>query len=308
MENIADKYLMKKFQDKQEEKSISNNENEIVNMQIERLVEYRKHQPFSMYSEEKKNEMKESISKFGILTPIIIRPIDDGKYEIIAGHNRVECSKELGFTTIPARIIEVDDDEATLIMIETNLCTRDKISPIEKGRAYKLRLEILKKKRLESAENNDKEDISHKWEKHSIDELTEQSDESKTQIYRFISLTSLNAEFQSQIESEFLSVTVGSEIASLNEEQQEILYLALDDTKHKLKVAEIQKIKALDEINYNNVIRVLENKKVKAIKFTGKINKKITNKYKDKFENDNEFSNLVDKLLEEYFVKEEQAS
>src|SRR5574344_2984142 len=191
LENIADKYLVKKFQDKEQVNNndvIQNDENKIIELDLDRLVEFRKQQPFSMYNENKKEEMKESIEKFGILTPIIVRPIENGKYEIIAGHNRVECSRELERKTIPAKIVNVDDDNAILIMIETNLCSRDEISPIEKGRAYKLKFEILKKIKQESP------DISELKENSLIREFIEESDESKSQIYRFITLTNLNAE------------------------------------------------------------------------------------------------------------------
>lgn len=311
MENIADKYLVKKFKDK--EQSNNNieigqmNENKIVELEIDKLVEFRKQQPFSMYNNNKKIEMKESIEKFGILTPIIVRPVENEKYEIIAGHNRVECSKELGKETIPTKIINVDDDNAILIMIETNLCSRDEISPIEKGRAYKIKLEILKKIRQKRLENKEQEGNSLIREKQSIDELIEESNESKSQIYRFITLTNLNADLQKLVESGEMAVSVGSEVSSLNDTEQEILYSVLDDKHRKLKLAEIQKIKGLEEITYNSIVNVLENKKVKEVKFTGKLNKKVKNKYKDKFDNDNDFTNLIDRLLEEYFDKEEQS-
>ena len=106
MENIADKYLVKKFQDKQptnnvdnvdnKEEKESNSAKKIIEMEINKLISYRKQQPFSMYSESKRQEVKESIEKFGVLNPIIVRPVENGQYEIIAGHNRVEISKELG--------------------------------------------------------------------------------------------------------------------------------------------------------------------------------------------------------------------
>ena len=311
MENIADKYLVKKFKDKEQVNNNveleQSNENKIIELEIDKLVEFRKQQPFSIYNENKKEEMKESIEKFGILTPIIVRPIENGRYEIIAGHNRVECSKELGKKTIPAKIISVDDDNAILIMIETNLCSRDEISPVEKGRAYKLKLEILKKIRQERLENSELEDNSLISEKQSIDELIEESNESKSQIYRFITLTNLNAELQRLVDSGEMAVSVGSEVSTLNETEQEILYSVLDDKHRKLKLSEIQKIKGLEEINYNSIANVLENKKAKVIKFTGKLNKKVANKYKDKFNNDNDFTNLIDKLLEEYFDKEVQS-
>ena len=312
MENIADKYLVKKFQDKQSTNNVDNVDNreekdsnsakKIIEMEINKLISYRKQQPFSMYSESKRQEVKESIEKFGVLNPIIVRPVENGQYEIIAGHNRVEISKELGKITIPTIIMNVNDEIATLIMIDTNLCGRDDISPIDKGRAYKLKLETIKKIRQQALENKDSQEISQVWEKYSIDKLMEESNESKSQIYRYISLTSLILEFQKLVTDGAMSISVASEVATLDEEQQEILYTVLDDKRKKLKVAEIQKIKNLQDFTYNNIVDVLENKKVKTIKFTGKLNKKIANKYKDKFSNDNDFTNLID----EYFIREEQ--
>lgn len=308
MENIADKYLMKKFQDTN--KGTNDYEkikdNQIVELQIDRLVPFKKQQPFSMYDDNKKQEVKESIEKFGVLTPIIVRSIDNEKYEIIAGHNRVECSKELGKESIPAKIMNIDDDDATLIMIDTNLCSRDKISPIEKGRAYKLKLEILKKKTQEllDSSNVDGDSLIRESQK-SVDKLTEETKESKSQIYRFISLTNLNADFQRLVEKEEMAISVGSEVSTLNEQEQEILYSVLDDKHKNLKLSEIQKIKNLEEITYNSVSDILENKKVKKASFTGKLNKKVAKKYKDKFNNDNDFTNLIDQLLEKYFEQEE---
>nr|DAU25940.1 MAG TPA: chromosome partitioning protein [Bacteriophage sp.] len=299
---------MKKFQDTN--KGTNDHEkiedNQIVELQIDRLVPFKKQQPFSMYDDNKKQEVKESIEKFGVLTPIIVRPIDNEKYEIIAGHNRVECSKELGKDSIPAKIMNIDDDDATLIMIDTNLCSRDKISPIEKGRAYKLKLEILKKKTQELLDNSnvDGDSLIRESQK-SVDKLTEETKESKSQIYRFISLTNLNTDFQRLVEKEEMAISVGSEVSTLNEQEQEILYSVLDDKHKNLKLSEIQKIKNLEEITYNSVSDILENKKVKKASFTGKLNKKVAKKYKDKFNNDNDFTNLIDQLLEKYFEQEE---
>lgn len=299
---------MKKFQDTN--KGTNDYEkiedNQIVELQIDRLVPFKKQQPFSMYDDNKKQEVKESIEKFGVLTPIIVRPIDNEKYEIIAGHNRVECSKELGKESIPAKIMNIDDDDATLIMIDTNLCSRDKISPIEKGRAYKLKLEILKKKTQEllDSSNVDGDSLIRESQK-SVDKLTEETKESKSQIYRFISLTNLNADFQRLVEKEEMAISVGSEVSTLNEQEQEILYSVLDDKHKNLKLSEIQKIKNLEEITYNSVSDILENKKVKKASFTGKLNKKVAKKYKDKFNNDNDFTNLIDQLLEKYFEQKE---
>lgn len=293
MENIADKYLIKKYKDNEE--NVENfDENQEIQIELSRLVAFRKQQPFSMYTDEKKEEVKQSIERFGVLEPIIVRKVEDGNYEIIAGHNRVECCKELGKESIRARVMNVDDDTATLIMIETNLCTRDEISPIEKGKAYKLRLEILKKI------NADKENSQY-WEKGSINELTKESDDSKSAIYRYISLTNLIPEFQKLVQNGTLLITAGSEVGALDKDKQEILYAVVEDNNIKLRNVEMQKLKGVTDFTYQNVLNRLLSKKEKKERFTGKLNKSITKKYKEKFENDAEFTKLIDELLEKYF-------
>lgn len=298
MENIIDKYLVKKYQNN-EKNDEEFDSNQVIQIKLSSLIAFRKQQPFSMYSQEKKEEVKKSIERFGVLEPIIVRKIEDDKYEIIAGHNRVECCRELGMKTIRASVMNIDDDTATLIMIETNLCTRDEISPIEKGKAYKLKLEILKKI------NADKKNSQY-WENGSINELTKESKDSKSKIYRYISLTNLIPEFQNLVNNGSILLIAGSEIGALDKEKQEILYAVIDDNNIKLRNVEMQKLKDVKEFNYQNVLDRLISKKEKKVKFTGKLNKNITKKYKDKFESDAEFTNLIDKLLEKYFCTNEE--
>ena len=145
IEDARKKFVVDKTPEKEEKAEVPKieNTNNIINIEINKLVAFRKRQPFSMYDETKKQEVLESIKENGVLVPIIVRKIENDKYEIISGHNRVECSKELHLSTIPAQIVDCDDNKATLIMIDTNLCNRDKIPPVEKGYAYKLKMEIL---------------------------------------------------------------------------------------------------------------------------------------------------------------------
>ena len=182
----------------------------IINIEINKLVAFRKRQPFSMYDETKKQEVLESIKENGVLVPIIIRKIDNDKYEIISGHNRVQCSKELGLSTIPAQIVDCDDNKATLIMIDTNLCNRDKIPPVEKGYAYKIKMEILK--------NNP--NISNINEFN--DNSPEETPESMAQIYRYIRLTELIKTIQEKVNNEIIPMKAGVELSYLSQEEQEI--------------------------------------------------------------------------------------
>lgn len=287
LEQVRNKFIVDNEPKKVEENI---KKNEILNIELNKLVAFRTRQPFSMYNEIKKQEVLDSIKENGVLVPIIIRKIANDKYEIISGHNRVECSKELQLSTIPAQIVECDDDKASLIMLDTNLCNRDKIPPVEKGYAYKMKMEILK--------NNP--NISN------INEFNENSpegnSESKTQIYRYIRLTELIKALQEKTNNEIISIKAGVELSYLSQEEQEIINQVIDDEQIKLSLVQAQKIRLKkNKITYESVLNLLKNKKEKSEKFTGKLNKQVFKEYKDKFNSDKEFSILIKKLLDDYF-------
>lgn len=268
---------------------------EEIKIDINKLVAFRKRQPFSMYDEVKKEELKDSIKINGLLESIIVRKIDNDKFEILSGHNRVECCKELGYSTISAKIVDCDDEKATLIMLDSNLCNRERILPVEKGYAYKMKNDILKNRSNAS----------------NINTLEDKSplgiDEGHSQIHRYIRLTELIKELQNKVNSEEISIRAGVELSYLSKENQEIVNQVLEDEKIKISLIQAQKIRfKKNDINYEFVLKILKNERVKVEKFTGKIDKKATKMYKDKFKNDKEFTDLVIKLLEEYFTSESE--
>lgn len=292
IEDARKKFVIDKITEKKETVEMPKFENDknIINIELNKLVAFRKRQPFSMYDETKKQEVLESIKENGVLVPIIVRKIENDKYEIISGHNRVECSKELQLSTIPAQIVDCDDDKATLIMIDTNLCNRDKIPPVEKGYAYKMKMEILK--------NNP--NISN------INEFNDNSpmgtEDGKTQIYRYIRLTELIKILQEKVNNEIIPLRVGVELSFLSKEEQEIINQVIEDEQIKISLVQAQKIRLKkNNITYELVLKILKNEKVKVEKFTGKLNKQVFKEYKDRFSSDKEFSILVKKLLDDYF-------
>lgn len=289
LEKVMQGFVSNESQKKVEIKKIENTNN-IINIEINKLVAFRKRQPFSMYDEIKKNEVLESIKENGVLVPIIVRKIDNDKYEIISGHNRVDCSKKLGLSTIPAQIVDCDDNKATLIMIDTNLCNRDKIPPVEKGYAYKMKFEILK----------NTPNTSNITE--YIDNSQNGTNDSRTQIYRFMRLTELIKPLKEKVNSDKLPVTAGAEISFLMEDEQEIVNQVIEDEQVKLSLAQAQKIKLKKHsITYELVLKIVKNQKVKVEKFTGKLDKKTFKEYKDRFSSDKEFSILIKQLLDDYF-------
>lgn len=288
IEEVRKKFVVDKTPEKVEiQKENSSN---IINIELSKLVAFRKRQPFSMYDENKKQEVLESIKENGVLVPIIVRKINNDKYEILSGHNRVECSKELKLSTIPAQIVNCDDNKATLIMIDTNLCNRDKILPVEKGYAYKIKMEILK--------NNP--NISN------INEFIENSqvgtNDSKTQIYRYIRLTELIKSMQEKVNNEKIPITAGAELSYLKPEEQEIVNQVIEDEQIKITLAQAQKIRLKkNNITYEIVLKIVKNEKVKIERFTGKLDRQVFKEYKNKFNTDKEFSILIKKLLDDYF-------
>ena len=292
IEDARKKFVVDKTPEKEEKAEIPKieNTNSIVNIELSKLVAFRKRQPFSMYDETKKQEVLESIKENGVLVPIIVRKIANDKYEIISGHNRVECSKELHLSTIPAQIVDCDDDKATLIMIDTNLCNRDKIPPVEKGYAYKMKMEILK--------NNP--NISN------INEFNDNSpmgtEDGKTQIYRYIRLTELIKILQEKVNNEIIPLRAGVELSFLSKEEQEIINQVIEDEQVKLSLVQAQKIRMKKHsITYEIVLKIVKNAKEKKEKFTGKLDKKTFKEYKDRFNSDKEFSILIKQLLDDYF-------
>jgi len=290
IEDARKKFVVDKTPDRIEEKT---DNNKIINIELSKLVAFRKRQPFSMYDDSKKQEMIESIKENGVLFPIIIRQISNDKFEIISGHNRVECSKELQLSTIPAQVVNCDDDKATLIMLDTNLCNRDKILPVEKGYAYKMKMEILK--------NNP--NISNINE--FMDNSTEWNSNQKSQIYNYIKLTELIKSLQEKTNLEVIPIKAGVELSFLSTKEQEIVNQVLEDEKVKLTLAQAQKIRLKkNDITYELVLKIVKNQKVKIEKFTGKLDKQVFKQYKDKFKSDKEFSILIKQLLDDYFGSE----
>lgn len=282
-----------------EEENISEiieNKQTIINIELDKLLDFKRGQPFSMYDEGKMQEMKKSIIQRGVLQPIIIRQIENNKYEIIAGHNRVKCSREVELKTIPAHIVECDDEEATLIMLETNLCTRENITILEKSYAYKLQLETLKKIK-------EKDPVGHE---RSVEQLADNAEDSITQIKRYIRLTSLIKDLQDKVNRNEISIRAGVELSYINEEEQEIVHSVIVDEKVKISLVQAEKLKQLNgELTYQTILDILKGNKVITKTFTGKIEKRAFDKYRDKFQDDIEFTNLVVDLLEKYYKNDE---
>lgn len=302
-EKIKEQNTIEKEKKQQDEENISM----ITYIDINLLDEFHSH-IFSKLPDSKYQELKESIKRNGVLSPIIVRKKSDNRFEIISGHNRVRCCKELAINEIPCIIKLYDDNVAELVMIETNLTQREDILLCEKGRAYKRQLELLKKLRKENADNssitNESNNYAHNEYVSSIEELSQSSDESRATIQRFIRLTELVPGLQEKVNNKIIPVLAGVEISNISKLEQEALDKYITDTNIQITVPIAKKLREWETPLTENVIDDIVNGrvgKIKVEKFTGKIKKDVLKKYRDKFKNDSAFSKLIDELLTQYF-------
>ncbi len=149
-------------------------------------------QPFKPYTEEKLLELAENIKKRGVIEPICVRPMPDGKMQILSGHNRVSAARIAGLTTVPAQVRRIDDDnEARLVMLDANLQHREKLLPSEKAFAYKQLMKTLKRKAGRPSEKNGAPVEHHLSGQKSRDIIAQEKGEGHEQIRRYIRLTEL---------------------------------------------------------------------------------------------------------------------
>ncbi len=213
---------------------------DIRELEISSLIPY-PNQPFRPYSEEKLLELAEDIKENGVLSPVIVRPMEDG-YQILAGHNRVNASKLAGLLTVPCIVKDFDDAMAQLVLVNSNLLQRQELLPSEKAFAYKMQLDAIK----QQGKRSDLTLYPLGTKLDSGDNLAKINNDSRTNIFRFVRLTSLTPELLSAVDSNDLPLRAGVELSYLNEETQSRLleYIEAYHTKIDLKAAELLRAKS----------------------------------------------------------------
>lgn len=194
----------------------------IQDVELDKLVPFKNH-PFKVFDDEAMQDMVESIKKYGVLVPGIARPKADGKYELIAGHRRKYASELAGKTTMPVLIRELDEDEAILSMVDSNL-QRENLLPSEKAWAYRMKLEAIRRKAGRPAENNSGQVGQNLKGKVSVEIVAESTGESKKQVQRYIRLTELLPTLLSMVDDKKLPFNPAVELSYLQQDEQKELF------------------------------------------------------------------------------------
>ena len=214
----------------------------VQNITISELVPFKDH-PFKVVDDEAMLRTTESIAQYGVLTPLIARPLEAGGYEIISGHRRAHAAELAGLTEVPVLVRQMDDDAATVLMVDSNL-QRENILPSERAYAYKMKLEAMKHQGerldLTSGQLGQKSVGAV-----SRDVLAEQSGESSRQVQRYIRLTNLIPELLEMVDQKQISFNPAVELSYLAPEEQEIFMQAMDEVQASPSLSQAQRLKKL---------------------------------------------------------------
>ena len=199
--------------------------------------------PFQVRDDDAMQETAESIKTYGVLVPALARPREDGGYELIAGHRRKHACELAGLTTMPVIVRNIDRNAATIIMVDSNL-QRENILPSERAKAYKMKLEAIKRqgKRHDLTSDQLGQKLSGKTSRELI---AENSNDSPTQIQRYIRLTELSPELQQMVDEKKIAMTPAVEISYLKPEEQKMLLTAMDSEQATPSLSQAQRMKKL---------------------------------------------------------------
>lgn len=210
----------------------------VQNISISELVPFKDH-PFKVVDDEAMLRTTESIAQYGVLTPLIARPMEDGGYEIISGHRRAHAAEMAGLTEVPVLVRDMDDDAATVLMVDSNL-QRESILPSERAFAFKMKLEAL-------SHQGQRSDLTSVQvaPKLSTEVIGESAGMSKDNVKRFIRLTNLIPELLDMVDQKQISFNPAVELSYLAPEEQEIFMQAMDEVQAAPSLSQAQRLKKL---------------------------------------------------------------
>jgi len=234
-----------------EESRADSQREKVLDIPLSEISDFPYH-PFKVKADEAMLEMAESVKQYGVLVPGLVRPKPDGGYEMIAGHRRKKASELAGKETMPCIVRELDDDEATIIMVDSNL-QRESILPSEKAFAYKMKLEAMKRQAGRPSKENSTQVGQDLRGKYSVEILGEQVGESRNQIQRYIRLTELIPPILEMVDEKQIAFNPAVEISYLAEKEQQDLYNTMQSEDCTPSLAQAQRMKKLSQDGRLNV-------------------------------------------------------
>ena len=277
------------------------NEESAMEIEIDKIKPFSGH-PFKVIDDEKMQDLIESISESGVLTPVLIRPDRNDGYEMISGHRRMHAAQKAGLITIPAIVREMTDDEAVIAMVDANI-QREELLPSEKAFAYKMKLEAMKRQ----GSRTDLTLSQNETKLRSDEILSKQVGESRAQVQRYIRLTELIPDLLELVDKKRLNFTIAVDISYIPQDVQKWIYEYICDNGFikPNQIAALRNYLGQGPVTQSLMISILNSHipvKAPARKVT--LNEKKLTKYFPKNYTSEDMEKVIESLLEKW--KQEQ--
>lgn len=224
--------------------------------------------PFQVRDDEEMEKLAESITQHGVLMPGLVRPRAAGGYEIVAGHRRKFASMKAGVREMPVIVRNMDDDTAVILMVDSNV-QRENVLPSEKARAYKMKLDAIKRK----AGRPSKENSAQVGQNFSVEKVAEDAGESKSQIQRYIRLNELIPELLEMVDGNEIKFNPAYELAFLRPEEQAVLFDILQAEEVTPSLSQAQRLKRASQegrLSEQDIAAIMREEKAQT-RDTGKV-------------------------------------
>ncbi|KJS88101.1 ParB/RepB/Spo0J family partition protein [Peptococcaceae bacterium BICA1-8] len=289
-----------------EESRADSQREKVLDIPLSEISDFPNH-PFKVKADEAMLEMADSVKQYGVLVPGLVRPKPDGGYEMVAGHRRKKASELAGKETMPCIVRQLDDDKATIIMVDSNL-QRESILPSEKAFAYKMKLEALNRKAGRPSKENYCQ-VGNNFEgKTSNDIIAEQSADSSRQIARYIRLTELIPSLLEMADEKQIAFNPAVELSYLAENEQQDLYNTMQSEDCTPSLAQAQRMKKLSQdgrLSVDVIFSILtEEKPNQKEKFN--IQRERIDRFFPKNFSEKQKEDLIVQLLESWYKKRQR--
>lgn len=290
-----------------EESRAEQQREKVMDIPLSEISDFPNH-PFKVKADEAMLEMADSVKQYGVLVPGLVRPKADGGYEMVAGHRRKKASELAGKENMPCIVRKLDNDQATIIMVDSNL-QRESILPSEKAFAYKMKLEAMKRQAgRPSKEDNYSQAGNNFSTKTSSDELAIQSGESKNQIFRYIRLTELISTILDMVDEKQIAFNPAVELSYLAEKEQQELFDTMQSEDCTPSLAQAQRMKKLSQdgrLSVDVIFSILtEEKPNQKEKFN--IQRERIDRFFPKNFSEKQKEDLIVQLLESWYKKRQR--
>lgn len=265
-----------------------------------------KNHPFRVVDDEAMQRTVESVAQFGVLAPALARPRPEGGYELVAGHRRMRASELAGLETMPVIVRQMDDDVATIAMVDSNL-QRETLLPSERAFAYKMKMEAMKhqgeRTDLTSGQLGRKSDS-----KESREIIAEQTGESARQVQRFINLTNLIPELLDMVDRKEIAFNPAVELSFLKKEEQQGFLEAMDYGQSTPSLSQAQRIKKLSQAGMCTLeaMNTIMNEEKKSELDTVTLKNDVLRKYFPRSYTPKQMQDTIIRLLEQWQKKRQR--